>query len=573
MKRPRKPAALAPRTAPGKPGAGDHSIVGSHSGPRLVLLPPKLTGGIRVTEETALTCASVWGCVRAISEDLAGLPFGVYRRRADGGRDPLPDHPVDWLIDTQANPETTSFEFRQAMIAWALTWGNGVAEIEKDAAGRPVWAWQLTPDRVNIDRTRSGRLIYDVYNEREPNTVLEKEDVIHLKGLGFDGLVGYSVIGFAARTIGGAIGAEQRASSFFANDSTPGGMLKHPGRLSEEARKNLRETWQGRHGGPINQRTVAILEEGMEWVQTALPPEDQQLLESRQFSPLEICRFFRVPPHKIAELTRATFSNIEEQSRSYVTDTLTPWAVRLEKEMNIKLFGRTNRGTLYVRHSFNALLRGNVAARSAFYQAMLDRGVYSINKVLGFEDENPIGPDGDKRFVPLNMQLLEKAGEEPPPPPAGQTSPGEPAADQNQDEPAPSEDGAAPSGDTAAQSRIVDAQSLLAADAIGRTFRRAVQRAELAVKRNVSKPDAYQPWLDDFVNGDSRSYLAAALGPVVTATCRLGRVNESVAMPVLWTFLDRFSAALTATLRKPADAACDVDGIARELIASILGTV
>lgn len=533
-----------------------------------MILPAKVTGGVKVTEETALTYSAVWACVRVISETLAMLPLGVYRRRPNGGRDPMPDHPVDWLLDTQANPETTAFQFRECMYAWMTTWGNGYAEIERDAADRPVWLWQLSPDRVNPDRTKNGRLVYDVYNPGEPNTVLDAADVFHLKGLGFDGLVGYSVIGFAARAIGTALGAEMRASTFFANDSTPGGMLKHPGKLSETAEKRLRETWQARHGGPYNRRTVAILEEGMDWADTGLPPKDEELLQSRQFSPLEICRFFRMQPHKIADLSRATFSNIEESNRDHVSDTLMPPGVRFEKEANIKLFGRTNRGSLYVRHNFNALLRGNVAARTAFYTAMLDRGVFDIDEVRELEEMNPLGPDGKKRFVPMNMQLLEKAGEEPPDP---EPAPGEPPPDETGDEPAPTEPDAEPTPGELARSRILAAQTLLAAEAIGRTFRRAEQRALAAEKRFASEPSRYEPWLEDFAHVDSRNYLDAAITPVVTATCELAGIDGGPARVVKHKFLDEFSRSLAGTLRKPTDAACDADGIAREFIATVLG--
>lgn len=369
--------------------------------------------GIPVNEDTALTLSAVWACVRLITEAEASLPWHVFRRRPDGGRDSQDDNPIDWLLHVQANPEMSAFQFRETILAHALTWGNGYAEIERDGAGRPLWLWHITPERVQVRRDASQQLVYDISNAGQSDIItIPAADMFHLKGLGFDGLVGYSVIRLAARSIGLGMAADDHAARHFSSDASPSGILKHPQRLTDMARQNLAEDWQRRHGGQNRRRFIAILEEGMEWVPTSLPPEDSQLLESRQFTPTEIARWFRVPPHKIADLTRATFSNIEEQNIEFVVDTVMPWALRLEQEANIKLFGRKQQGVFYTKHNFNARLRGNTAARTTFFTAMLDRGVFSVNDVRELEDLNPIGPDGDKRFVQSNMQLLAQAGEE-----------------------------------------------------------------------------------------------------------------------------------------------------------------
>lgn len=415
-RKPKKVEALAKQTAPTDVGDG---------GPRFVFLPQR-TSGVRVTEESAMTLGAVWACVRVIAESLASLPSPVMRKRPDGGRDVQYLNPIHWLLNTESNPETPAFQWKETLIAHALTWGNGYSEIEKDQAGRVVWSWQITPDRVEVVRYK-GRILYDVANPREANTVLEADEMFHLRGLGFDGLVGYPVIRMASRAIGLGMAAEEAGSGFFGNDSTPGGILKHPGKLSDQARENIEKGWQKKHGGPGNRRTVAILEENMDWVATGLPPEDAQLVQQMQLTPSSICRWFRVPPHKIADLSRSTNNNIEHQSIEFVTDCLLPWARRLESEADVKFFGRTQRGTLFTRVNFNGLLRGDVSARGQFYKDMVDRAVFSVNDVLELEDRNPIGPDGDKRFVPLNMTTLEKAGEEPPPgamaPPAEEPPP------------------------------------------------------------------------------------------------------------------------------------------------------
>lgn len=401
-RKPKVAPALTPQTAPADPERRHEPIV-------IV----QRSAGVRVNEDTALTLGALWSCVRAIAETLAGLPWLVHRRRADRGWDIQVDHPINWLLDTQPNPETPAFQFRESIVAHALTWGNGYAEIERNMAGEPVWMWQLTPDRVQVERWR-GRIIYDVWNDSGPNTQLEQDEVFHLRGLGFDGLTGYSVIRMFARTIGMGIALEDSASSLFANDATPGGVLKTPNKLSEKALENLERTWKTRHQGPSNRRNFAILEEGLEWQAVGLPPEDSQLVQQRQLTPAEICRIFRVPPHKIADLIRSTNNNIEHQEIEFVNDTLRPWAERLETEADIKLFGRNNRGKLVTILDLDELKRGDMAARTAYHSAMLDRGVFSINDVRRRENMNPIGADGDKRFVPLNMQLLENAGEEDP---------------------------------------------------------------------------------------------------------------------------------------------------------------
>lgn len=450
--------------------------------------------GVRVDEETALTLGAVWACVRVISETIAGLPWGVFQKMPIG-RLRREGDPADWLISTQANPETSAFNWREMMLRSAAIWGNGYSEIERDGAGRPTWLWQLTPDRVCPERDERGVLVYRVRNGRGlPDTILAAEDMYHVPGPGFDGIVGYSVIRMAARTIGVGIGLDQSSASFFENDSTPGGILEHPARLSVTGAKNLRETWNAAHKGPNRRRTVAILEEGMKWHQTGLPPEDAQLIQARQLTPSEICRWFRVQPHKIADLTRSTNNNIEHQSIEFVTDTLMPWVRRLETEADIKFFGRTNRGTVFTRINMNGLLRGDTQTRSQFYQAMLDRGVFSINDVLELEDRNEIGPDGDKRFVPLNMQLLEKAGEEP----VVETAPPEePAAE----EPPAEED--------------ISMFRPILLDACERIARREkMRREEKAAKLGA---DELAAWWLEFLSNDHRGYCLSALNPIILA--------------------------------------------------------
>lgn len=476
--------------------------------------------GVRVNEDTALTLGAVWACVKVIGEDIAGLPWHVMEQRVGGGSTDRTDDPADWIISTQASPEMPAFQFRETMLTHALTWGNGYAEIERDGAGRPLWLWLITPDRVTPMRTQDGRLVYEVNNPRGGSTYLESDDMFHLRGLGFDGLMGYSVIQLAARSIGAGIALDQSTADLFGNDSTPGGLLTHPTRLSDQARNNLRDSWNRMHQGPTNRRKVAILEEGMDWKQTGLPPEDTKLIEQRQFTPADVCRWFRVSPVKIQDLLRATFSNIEELAIWHVTDTLLPWVRRLETEANIKLFGRTNRGKRFTKLNLKGLLRGNTAAQTEHISAMMGWGVYDVDEGREYLDLNPIGgEDGAKRFVPVNMQLLEKAGEDPPEPPP--TQPGGNPNDPNGNPPdaggdpsQPDENPSDPSPPPGLSAEPIRAALLpVFEDACRRLLRRESQLAGDALKRpNLDVPK----WMSSFERTHV-DYIRNTLGPAVSA--------------------------------------------------------
>ena len=386
-------------------------------GPRLIYVPSR-QAGMTVTHDTAYQLSAVFSCVRVIAETVGQLPWRVYRALPNGGRDVIADSPISAILQRRPNPEMTAFTFRETMLAWALTWGNGYAEIVRDAAGRVAELWPIAPDRVNPTRDRETReLFYEISNPQGPKTLVPAADMFHIHGLGFDGIEGYSVISMAARSIGLGLAADQFGASFFGNNTVVGGILKHPATLSDAAQSRIKEDWASRRQGPMESHRPMILEEGMSWEQLGIPPEDSQFLETRKFQVQDICRWFRVPPHKVADLERATFSNIEHQSIEFVTDTILPWCLRLEQEADRKLFGRRAPSSIYTKLSANALLRGDAKSRSEFYRTMWNLGVFSINEIRELEDMNPIGSDGDQRFVQLNMQTLEKAvaDEEPEP--------------------------------------------------------------------------------------------------------------------------------------------------------------
>lgn len=372
--------------------------------------------GVVVTEDRALTHAAVWACVRIIAESLAALPWRAHRRTEQGSA-LLDDSVLDYLLHVEANPETSALVFRETLLAHALVWGNGYAEIERDGRGEPLNIWQLPPDTLHPDRTADGRLWY----VRDGAPVLEPRNVFHLHGLGFDGQIGYSPIKLAARSLGVGLALDSMAAATFANGAIPGGVIvqKEGKALSQEAVANLLKVWEERFKGPSNGYKVGYLDGGMEFQQFTMPLDDAQFLDSRKFQVSEVARWFRVPPHKLADLDRATFSNIEHQALEFVTDTLVPWARRLETEAQVKLIGRNNRaGRVYTKINMAALLRGDLQSRYAAYATGRQWGWLSANDVRELEDLNKI-KGGDDYLAPMNMvpsDLLRELSEPQPAP-------------------------------------------------------------------------------------------------------------------------------------------------------------
>jgi len=345
---------------------------------------PMLSSGMTVTHDTALQFSAVFRAVAYISSQLAMMPWRVMTDN-NGNKEIAENSSVDRLIHLRPNREMSAFVFRETLIQHALTWGNGYAEIERDLANRPIALWPLSPDRVEVKRNDLGEVVYEISGHSGPVKTLSSDKVFHLHGMGFDGLVGYSVINLARRAVGLGIAAEQMGSSFFENGLITNLKIEHPEKLGEQAYKNLKDSLSNWLKGPKKSFNPLIIEEGMKASTMSMPLDDAQFLETRQFQVEEIARWYGLPPHKLQSLEKATFSNIEQQSIEVVNDALLPWAVRLEQEANFKLFA---------------------------VRAKQNLGVFSVNEIRELEDMNPV-QYGDKRFVQLNMTTLEKAGEDP----------------------------------------------------------------------------------------------------------------------------------------------------------------
>ncbi len=361
--------------------------------------------GEKVDYETAQTYSAWWGCVRGISESIAMLPWNAMEKDKDGQKKIAGDHHNQRLLHTQPNPEMTSFSFREVGLRETLGRGNFYSELEKNRLGETVAVWPLDNVSVTPDRDNKGNLVYDIAG----GPVLDAKDVFHMRGPG-NGLVGMSVVEMARETISLGLAAEKFGGAIFGNGAVPSLVIQSDGstELDRNGQKNLLKDWNRKNRGAAKRGKVEFLEKGFTVKQVSINPNDAQFLETRKFQIHEVCRWFRYPVHKLSELDRSTNNNIEAENISYVTDTLMPWIVRMESQADVSLFDIEDIGRFYNKINVNGLLRGDQAARGAFYKLMWSMGAFSTNDLLGFEDMNHV-EGGDARFIPMNMALLSEA--------------------------------------------------------------------------------------------------------------------------------------------------------------------
>tara|TARA_R110000824_G_scaffold161138_1_gene336339 strand:+ start:2149 stop:3648 length:1500 start_codon:yes stop_codon:yes gene_type:complete len=360
----------------------------------------RVASGVVVNEHTALQYSAVYAAVRLLSESVASLPLHTYERVEDG-KQRAHDHPIAGMLSTSVNPQLSSYSFRETLMGHVLTYGNGYAEIVRDGSGNPVQLLPITPDRVRVIQETDGEVRYIV----DESIHLSQLDMFHIAGLGFDGLVGYSPITLAKQSIGLGLGSERFGGSFFGNSARPAGVLTHPNRLSKEAKENLRDSWQSTYAGADNAGRTAILEEGVQFSSIGLSNEDAQYLQTRQFQVVEIARWYGIPPHMLASMEAATFSNIEHQGIEFVTYSLRPWLVRWEQEIKRKLFLTD---TFFSEFLVDGLLRGDAKTRYDGYKVARETGWLSVNEIRALENLNPVD-GGDQYIQPLNMGTIEDA--------------------------------------------------------------------------------------------------------------------------------------------------------------------
>ncbi|GIV86622.1 MAG: hypothetical protein KatS3mg054_0651 [Chloroflexus sp.] len=363
--------------------------------------------GVNVTPESALRASAVFACIRVLSESEAMLPLVLYRQRGKT-REKAEKHPIYTLLHDAPNPEMTAFNFRQTLMSHLCLRGNAYAYIETNRAGKIVALWPLNPDGVQIVRdSNTGELLYGIELPKKfggEYRFLLADQVWHLRGLGSDGLVGYSPIRLAREAIGLSLATEGYGAAFFGNNAEPGFVLIHPGKLGNDAYNRLKTSWENRHKGFENAHRVAILEEGMKPEKLGISPEDAQFLDTRKFQVNEIARIFRVPPHMIADLDRATFSNIEHLGLEFVMYSLMPWLVNIEQSIKQNLLSESEKSEYYAKHTIAGLLRGDIESRYRAYATARQWGFMSVDEIRELEEMNPLpGGAGEVFLTPMNM--------------------------------------------------------------------------------------------------------------------------------------------------------------------------
>ena len=365
--------------------------------------------GKAVNERSAMQMSAVYACVRVIAETIASLPLHIYEA-TDAGSRKANEHPLYRLLHDEPNTEMTSFIWREVMLSHLLLYGNSYCQILRSGRSKIVGLYPLLPDHMAVDRDTKGKLTY-TYTTSEGRTVLlAPEDVLHIPGLGFDGVMGYSPIALEKAAIGLGIAAEEYGSKFFQNGARPSGILTHPNTVKDPA--SLRASWNAAYGGSSNASRVAVLEEGMTFVPLSMPNNEAQFLETRKFQVTEICRIFRVPPHMIGDLERATFSNIESQNISFAVHTIRPWLVRIEQAINKTLIPENEKGRYYVQFNIDGLMRGDYKSRMEGYAIARQNGWMSANDIRALENLNPISEEegGNAYLVNGNMIPISLAG-------------------------------------------------------------------------------------------------------------------------------------------------------------------
>ena len=474
------------------------------------------TSGSNVTEYTALNYSAWWAAVQIIANAVAGLPLFLYRRVSGGepdAKEKFTSHPLYAILHDAFNPEMTSMVARRTLQAHALSWGNAYAEIERNGSGTPIAIWPLSPDRVRPDRNGQGALIYRVMERDGQEVILPAADTLHIKGQSFDGITGYSVVRMARESIGLGMTTEQFGAQFFGNGAVASIVATHPGVLSEPAHARLKqEILTNTTGG--RRHNVLLLEEGIKADRMTIPPEDAQFLATRQFQTLEISRWFNLPPHKLGDLQRATFSNIEQMATEFLQDTLRPWLITWEQELAMKLIRPLEMKQQLIRHNVDGMLRGDYVTRMQGYAIARQWGLMSADEARALEEMNPLPNDqGTIYLTPANMVPADRIHEivdsqiaiapTEPTPPVAINPPGGPAL-------------TAPS--TPGRAAVIAAHRAVLVDALRRMVRKEAQAARRAAKRGVP---AFAGWREAFYAKHERDVAQAVRAAVQAHVAQL----------------------------------------------------
>jgi HK97 family phage portal protein len=368
--------------------------------------------GVRIDPETALRSTVVLACVRVLSSSVAGLPLHLYRRLPNGGKEIAREVPLYRILHERPNGWQTSYEWREQIMLHLLTHGQAFVEIA--GAGPATQLIVLHPSRMQVERIENGRLRYRYREDRGTETIYSQDAIMHLRWLSDDGVNGMVPVELARDAIGLARACEIHGASYFGNGARPGVVLSTDSTISAEAAEALRNGWERMHRGSERSHRTAVLQGGLKPIELGGGNmQESQFLETRRFAVEEICRIYGVPPHLVGDLTRSSFSNIEQQSLDFVTNGLMPWLRRIELAVGRDLI---TDDTLFAEFDTRGSLRADAAGRGAYYNTLWNLGVLSVNEIRALENLNPVD-GGDVRFVQLNMTTLDKAAAEPEPTP------------------------------------------------------------------------------------------------------------------------------------------------------------
>lgn len=363
--------------------------------------------GINVTDTNSIKIAAVWASVNYLSKQIASLPFSLRKNEGDNSIVAI-DHPLHNILHNEPNPEMTSYKYRETSMFHLSFWGNAYSQIIRDRLGRPKWLYPLLPWNMKMER-KNGILIYK-YNLDGVEHILLPRDILHIKWLSYQGNVGIAPLQAASEVFGSNLALMKHGNKWFANGARPSGVVETDAELNETDYKKVDGSIKTAYSGADNSGKVIFLDRGLKYRPISIPLDQSQFLESREFGVDEIARIFGIPPHKIASMKNATFSNIEQQAIEVVTDTIAPWVTNWEQEVNMKLLNPEEKGIYYSRMNMNGLLRGDINTRKEAYKVGLTFGYLSPNDVRRLEDLNPI-PNGDVYLVQMNMTTLDRVGD------------------------------------------------------------------------------------------------------------------------------------------------------------------
>lgn len=374
-------------------------------------------GGSTVTPEKAAKNSNVSACVSILADDVGKLPIHTFNKQK---KDLGMAHPVAKLLYERPNPFMSAFVFKQTIQGHVGIYGNGIAYIEWGKDGYPAALWPLDPVRTSVALDVStGKLQYRTQNARGDVFDLQPEDVLHFKAFTKDGIVGIPPWKTLVDELDSQNAIKSFISDFYRNGTLSSGVLKTATKLNAEAKQKIREEWEKLNSGTNNAGHVAVLDVGLDFQQLGMQLDQAQFLDTQKFGITEVAKVYRVPPHKLAQLDRATYANAEAMGLDYIKTTLLPIFTQWEQEINYKLFTDKERASFYVKFNAAAELRGDSTARAGYYRDMLNNGIYTINEIREMEEMDSIGVDGDKHFVSLNYTTLENLGKPIDTPPKG----------------------------------------------------------------------------------------------------------------------------------------------------------